>query len=190
MRKRDKKRYTLGRVWNCMTQRCLNPNNPSFNSYGGRGITVCREWLTFQNFYDWSIRYGYRKGLSIERIDNNKGYFPTNCKWATRLEQANNTRTNLNIEFDGKTQTLSQWARELRIDKGTLAYRIKVGWELDRVFKTKPLHEFKFVTFRGRTQTLREWSVELGFNLTTLFMRLSKYKWSTEKAFTTPVRGS
>ena len=80
-------------VWNCMKQRCNNPNNQKYKDYGGRGIKVCEEWLhDFQSFYDWAMSNGYADGLSIDRKDVNGDYEPSNCRWATMKEQRHNRR--------------------------------------------------------------------------------------------------
>lgn len=87
-------KHPLYAVWTCMKQRCYNPRNPKYDGYGGRGITVCSEWLdSFQVFYNWAIANGYKKGLTIDRINNDGNYCPQNCRWATPLEQVHNTRT-------------------------------------------------------------------------------------------------
>lgn len=100
--------HPLFSVWTNMKCRCNNPNDKSYKHYGGRGIKICDEWLDdFMTFYEWSITNGYKKGLSIDRIDVNGNYEPSNCRWATRSIQANNKRNTLIIDFNGKSYTLS-----------------------------------------------------------------------------------
>lgn len=82
----------LYRIWNQMRQRCANPKQISYHNYGGRGITVCKTWLKFSPFSVWALSHGYADNLSIDRIKNNLGYRPSNCKWATRVEQRRNRR--------------------------------------------------------------------------------------------------
>lgn len=130
-------------IWKGMKQRCYNPKVSNYHNYGGRGISVCDEWLDdFQAFYDWAILHGYEPGLSIDRIDNNGDYSPSNCQWATRTEQSNNTRTNKQLTYDGKTQSISQWARELNIGDGTLRTRLNLGWDVEKALTT-PIRNHK-----------------------------------------------
>lgn len=110
-------------IWRCMKKRCLDPNDPRYADYGGRGITVDPAWWIFDVFLrDMGIA---PPGLQIDRLDNNKGYCKDNCHWASRKQQQNNTRVNRWIEHAGRKQTLSQWADELGIDASTLFYRLK-----------------------------------------------------------------
>lgn len=119
-------------VWRTMKQRCLNPNNPKYKSYGGRGIKVCNEWSTFKRFEIWAKENGYREGLSIDRIDNNKGYTPENCRWVNRITQQNNMRSNHFLEYSNERHTISEWSRLLKIDRATLNNRIKKGWDIEQ----------------------------------------------------------
>lgn len=116
------------KCWSGMIQRCRNPNDHGYKDYGGRGIKICQRWSSFENFYaDMGPR---PDGLSIERKNNDGDYEPSNCKWATGLEQHNNTRRSVRIEWAGKVLTLTQWARERSISKSTLWGRIKKGWSI------------------------------------------------------------
>jgi hypothetical protein len=114
-------------AWKDMKRRCLNPNTPNYKRYGGRGITVCSRWLqSFRSFY---ADMGKRPSTlhSLERIDNSGNYDPWNCKWATRLEQARNTRRNHWLEIDGRRQTMSEWAREIGKPREWVRYRLRRG---------------------------------------------------------------
>ena len=93
-------------IWSGLKGRCNNPNDPRYDRYGGRGISVCEEWNTsFQSFYDWAISNGYSEDLTIDRIDNDGNYEPTNCKWSTSKEQCNNRSSNINIKIGNTTKT-------------------------------------------------------------------------------------
>jgi len=119
-------------AWASMLNRCRNKTNSSFKNYGGRGIEVCQEWSDFEVFKTWAISSGYKTGLSIERIDNNSGYNPSNCKFAGRLEQANNKRNVKRYLFNGQHLTISEWARKTGINHGTLESRIRAGWPIKK----------------------------------------------------------
>ncbi len=118
-------------IWNGIKQRCNNPNRPKYKSYGGRGIKVCNEWNTsFKSFYDWAMANGYRDDLTIDRIDVNGNYEPSNCRWTSLKEQSYNKTTSKFISYNGEVKTLAEWAQEYGIKYGTLFYRIKNGWDI------------------------------------------------------------
>lgn len=116
--------------WLCMLARCNNPKNKSFLNYGGRGITVCERWYSFENFLaDMGDRPD--KGYSLERKENDKGYYKDNCKWATPKEQSNNQRSNHLLTFMSKTQNVTQWAEEIGMNPNTLSARVHRGWPIE-----------------------------------------------------------
>ena len=124
----------LYNIWHKMIQRCCNPKEKAFENYGGRGISVCKEWRNgFEVFKEWAVANGYSDNLTIDRIDNDGDYEPKNCRWATTEVQANNKRSNRFIAYNGKTQTIKQWADELGINYYTLQSRItKRHWDIER----------------------------------------------------------
>lgn len=124
----NQRHTALYEVWKTMKQRCFNPKNQAYKNYGGRGIVVCDEWKTnFTSFYKWSMENGYKKGLTIDRIDNNKNYCPENCRWADRITQANNSRWNKHIVVNGKDDTLANWIRYFNTTHTKYYARIKKG---------------------------------------------------------------
>jgi hypothetical protein len=131
-------------IWGGMLSRCSDPKNPQFKNYGGRGITVCAQWLEFECFLaDMGLP---PDGLSIDRVDNDRGYEPGNCRWATAKEQARNKRTNVFVEFNGERLTVQEWAARLGSQHTALRRRLKLwGVELaltTPVTKKKP-HLFR-----------------------------------------------
>lgn len=107
-----------------MIQRCTNPNSTYFPRYGGRGITVCHEWRTRNNFKKWALSHGYRNDLTIDRVDNDKGYSPDNCRWVTPSQNCCNRSTTHFVTAFGKRQSLMEWSRELNISYNTLKKRV------------------------------------------------------------------
>lgn len=107
-----------------MIQRCTNPNSTYFPRYGGRGITVCHEQRTRNNFKEWALSHGYRNDLTIDRIDNDKGYSPDNCRWVTPSQNCCNRSTTHFVTAFGKRQSLMEWSRELNISYNTLKKRV------------------------------------------------------------------
>lgn len=127
-------------IWAAMLSRCNNPKQLEYHNYGGRGIKVCIEWEDFTNFLN---DMGEKpEGMSIDRIDVNKGYSKENCRWATNDTQQNNRRDCLYITYKGRKQTLKQWSRELGINCKTLNYRIyKANWPIEKAFTKRTYRE-------------------------------------------------
>ena len=115
----------LYKIWRGMRERCYNTNTKNFMRYGGRGISICEEWLEFDAFKDWALSHGYTDKLTIDRIDNEKGYSPDNCRWATLKEQENNKYSNRIIEFNGEKHTISEWSDITGICYSTLHGRLE-----------------------------------------------------------------
>lgn len=127
----------LYKIWKNMRSRCYNSNNPNFKYYGGRGIKICEEWYgSYSCFRDWSLSNGYSENLTIDRIDVNGNYEPSNCRWATRKEQSLNTRSNRYIEYNGETKTLSEWSKIFGLYHKTIAYRLNHGWSVEKALTT------------------------------------------------------
>lgn len=128
-----KSRTRLHLAWMNVRQRCYNPNHPSYPRYGGRGITMCKRWFKFENFL--ADMGEPEKGMTLERIDNDKGYFPKNCRWATRKEQAWNTKQNVWIDTPQGKVIMAEAARSAGLAFTTLLYRVRQNWPADRLFK-------------------------------------------------------
>jgi hypothetical protein len=123
------------KIWSTMIERCSNSNNAGYARYGGRGITVCDRWRhSFGNFL--ADMGECPKGLTIERKDNNGNYEPDNCKWATAEEQANNRSNNRVVTYRGTTRTISEWAREVHLDRTCLSSRLDDGWPIEKALTT------------------------------------------------------
>ena len=121
------------RAWTHLRGRCLTLTDRDYAEYGGRGITVCERWASFENFVaDMGERPSPRH--SIERINNSGNYEPGNCRWATAQEQANNRRSNVFIEYQGQRRTIMEWSRVIGINRRTISARLAWGWPLERVF--------------------------------------------------------
>lgn len=127
-----------------MKSRCLDKKNTAFKYYGGRGIKVCGKWINYLGFkedvYDSYLehikKYG-EKNTSIDRINNDGNYCKENCRWATRVEQANNTRRNHLISFKDEIKTIAEWEDEVGIKQNTIVYRLKRGWSLDKALSKR-----------------------------------------------------
>lgn len=129
---------SLYNIWNGMKFRCTNKNSGSYKNYGQRGISVCEEWFNNpQSFIEWALKNGYKEGLTIDRIDNEKDYCPENCRWISKGEQAKNRRMNYCIEYKGETKTLWELCEELNLNYNLVHNRIKkLGWSLEKAINT------------------------------------------------------
>lgn len=180
----------LYKTWIGMRRRCYDSTIESYRNYGGRGISVCDEWDKYENFKSWAISNGYRDDLSIDRIDVNGDYEPSNCRWANNIEQGNNRRANRLVEYDGQTHTVKEWSRLTGIRNDTLTRRLNNGWEIKDAL-TRPTRVRKEstpgITYNGETHSIIEWSRITGISYSALVQRLGD-GWTVEDALTVPVR--
>lgn len=135
----NQSRTRLYRIYAKIKRRCYVKDDPAYHNYGGRGIEMCDEWKdSFINFSEWAYSNGYNDSLTIDRIDNNEGYNPENCRWADYYQQSNNRRYNRIISYEGKDQTLAEWCREKNISYGTIWARLKSGMTFEEAIN-KPI---------------------------------------------------
>lgn len=162
--------YTkLYRTWASMKDRCHNLNAYEFKRYGERGISVCDEWRnSFEAFYEWAVANGYEEGLSIDRIDVNGNYEPSNCRWVDMKAQGRNRRSNHSLTFNGETHCVSEWSEITGISVTTIFSRIKSGWDVESTL-TRPIPKTAkgrgrsrkdnvMLTLDGITHCLSEWA--------------------------------
>jgi hypothetical protein len=183
--KHNESKTRLFHIWVGMHDRCYTPSSTSYPDYGGRGISICEDWKTdFIAFKKWAELNGYNDELTIERIDVNGNYEPSNCRWVSRKTQCNNKRNNHYITYKGRTQTLAQWCEELNLNYGTVKSRINRNhWTVEKAFETKDNARLKLITYKGKTQHLAEWCRELNLEYKKIQARLNESHWSVERAF-------
>lgn len=182
-------------VWYQMKQRCGNPKNAGYQRYGGRGIFVCESWRkSFAVFFkDMGGRPNEKS--QIDRIDNNDGYYKENCRWVTPAQNALNTRRNKRLTFNGKTQTIKEWADETGFDRNCIVSRLyTLKWSVKDTLTIKPdpsnlynRENSKIISYQGRSQPLKKWAEEIGIDYKALWYRLNS-GWDVDKAFSTPSR--
>jgi hypothetical protein len=138
------KESRIYQIWKDMLKRCSNRNNKDYKNYGDRGITVCERWLDkengFKNFLE-DMGEPSSKHHSIDRINNDLGYYKENCRWATSKEQARNTSRSRIIVFNEKTQCVSDLANDHNINKNVLGYRLNNGWSIEEALNT-PIRKY------------------------------------------------
>lgn len=135
---RGKKTNRLYSIWSDMKRRCSNTTRKDAKNYSLKNITVCEEWNEYPVFKEWAIENGYNDTLTLERIDNTKGYSPENCKWIPKSEQSKNRTSNHYITYNGQTKTLTDWSKETGIPRTTLTSRLRHNWSIEDAL-TKPL---------------------------------------------------
>lgn len=192
LKTRGESKKRLYRIWNSMRRRCKNVRDNAYVKYGGRGISVCTEWdNSYEAFRDWAMSNGYTDELTIDRIDVNGDYEPSNCRWADAFTQANNRTNNHLVEFEGKEMTVSEFANILKMPYNTVSTRINyLGYSTGDCSETpvggseRGLH---LIEYDGVLMSMSDWARKMEMSLSTLSNRIGKSKWSIEKALTTPV---
>lgn len=176
-------------IWANMKSRCYNPNNKGYKNYGGRGITVCDEWLnSFENFYVWAVNNGYQENLTIDRIDVNGNYEPFNCRWADMETQANNKTNNHILSCQGKVKTLSEWSNETGVSPNLLWYRATKNKSIDEILSAEKQEPIRYSTQNGESHTLQEWSIITGIKEATIRSRIKRLNWSLDDAISIPTK--
>jgi hypothetical protein len=174
--------------WSSMKQRCYNKYNKKYNYYGGRGITVSLEWRnSFSQFYK---DMGPKPSMAhtLDRIENDKGYCKSNCRWATPLEQSLNKRNNIRISFNNQTMTISQWSQQLGISESVIKKRLVLGYSNEHILSKTNIHSVRnrasdrMIKYKSKIQSVTQWAKELGIKRNTISARLFR-GYSVEKAF-------
>lgn len=138
-----KSNFKLYRVWDGIVQRCYNQNAKNYHNYGGRGIEMDSVWRnSFTEFEQYCLSHGWEPGLQVDRVDNNKGYFPDNIRFVTTAENLRNKRTNHLLTFKGETLCVADWCKRFGISDSTLWRRLTSGWSVEDAL-TKPLQKRK-----------------------------------------------
>ena len=168
-------------IWHGMKKRCLCTSEPRYKDYGGRGITVCSEWLNgFDAFADWAKANGYADDLTIERKDVDGNYCPENCEWITLEAQAVNRRNNKRVTYRGETKPLVLWCDELGLKYDPIHGRLERGWTVEDAFE-KPLFD--------QTKSVARLAREHGLHPETVRSRMKKLGWSLHEALSVPTEG-
>lgn len=172
-------RTRLYHIWQAMKNRCYYEKNRVFSSYGGRGITVCKEWIEpksgFVNFCSWALKNGYADNLSIDRIDNDGNYEPSNCRWADRKTQDRNKKNSRFITYAGETLQLCDFADKYGVSKKIASNRFDHGWSAERIINTPYMKKkIVMVNYKGKEVTFKDLSEITGIRVNTLRERYYK----------------
>jgi hypothetical protein len=170
---RDPVRRRTYITWKNMLKRCNDPENDNYQYYGGKGIKVCARWLNFEAFVE---DMGWRpENMTLDRRSSKKNYTKSNCRWATKKQQANNTSNNRRLTYKGKTRNLIYWARKFGLPESTIASRLRRGWMVSAALTTPTRsNAIRNYTYKGKTQSIEHWARELGVTSIRLRYRLGK----------------
>lgn len=176
-----------------MKTRCYNKNHNHYYLYGGRGITICKDWIdSFESFRDWSLKNGYKEDLEIDRVNNNGPYSPENCRWTThKINSRNKGNMNLLSAF-GELKCLSEWLEDSRcvVDGGALYHRIKnLGWDAEKAMTEKSNRRIRYIEIFNEIKSMSEWTKDprCVVNYSTFSSRIQN-EWDPKTALTKPNR--
>lgn len=190
----NSEKYTYS-SWRAMRHRCDSPNTNGYHNYGGAGVTYCKRWTKFENFLaDMGSR---PEGTTLDRyveghdetVDGKLNYGPTTCRWATLQQQSDNRATTIMLEYQGVTQCLSSWAKQLGLPKTTVCKRFSQGMSAADCLSTVN-HVDKItrrLTYDGKQLTISEWAEELGISKSLIRGRL-RQGWDVARALTEPAK--
>lgn len=183
------------KVWAGIKDRTNPKNNNCKDNYRKFAIKMCEEWRNdFMAFYKWAMANGYKEEklpngknrLTIDRIDNNGDYCPANCRWVTNKEQLNNQTTNRIITYKGKTQTLAQWCEELKLPYGTILFRLRIGYDVERAF-TESTDKQNYYEYKGELLSINQIVERTGLTKTNVWNRITR-GWTIERIMEQPAR--
>lgn len=167
--------------WYDMKRRCDLPSFRQYADYGGRGITYCREWKSFEAFL--RDMGPCPEGMTLERIDNDGAYEPRNCRWASRRDQLRNTRQNRFVTYRGETKCVADWAEQFGFGRMTLLNRLDRGWTIEEAFETPVARDKIRISLDGETKTALEWAGKTGISYGAIKSRFYR-GWSPREILT------
>lgn len=173
---RIKSKTKLYKVWSAMKERCFKTKHPKYKNYGGRGIKVCDRWRNSFDKFKADVGDRPTEGHSLDRINNDGNYEPANCRWATREQQARNKRNSKYYTYEGKTQTIRDWADEYAMDPELAAQRAKRGWCIERILKTPKIEYPKMFDYGFESRSMQSWADKLRVSRSFIYRRISKGK--------------